>query len=268
MTPPLVGRAAQLTLLTAWLANRRLALGPPALFVSGEAGVGKTALLGAADTSGAAVRRAAATPWPAAPLALLGQLVPNDPVDAPFFVVLDDLQWSDEATLALLPGLIDGIANEPVAVLAAYRGDELPRGHLLRRIRAQLRQRRQLTEIALEPLGGDALPALIGAILGGTPDPALTAAVAERTEGGPFFVEELLAALRSSGALVEDGDRIGIDPGARLPLPDTVRDAVLLRAAALPPAARAALDTAAVVGLELGVEFGLDQVADWPDELD
>src|SRR5690348_4180459 len=127
MTHPLVGRAAQLTLVNAWLVNRRRAVGPPALFVSGEAGVGKTALLGAVDLTGAAVRRGAATPWPAAPLALLGQLVPNDPVDAPFFVVLDDLQWSDEATLELLPGLIDAVVDEPVAVLGAYRSDDLPR---------------------------------------------------------------------------------------------------------------------------------------------
>jgi DNA-binding CsgD family transcriptional regulator/tetratricopeptide (TPR) repeat protein len=261
---PLVGREAQLAFIDRWLADRRHAIGPPALFVSGEAGVGKTALLDAADTGRAAVRHGSATPWPAAPLALLGQLVPNDPVETPLALVLDDLQWSDDATLELLPALIDAIANEPVAIIGAYRGDELPRGHELRRVRAQLRQRRQLTEIALGPLGADALPALIGGILGGTPEPALTAAVAERTEGVPFFVEELLAALRSTDALVPVGDRIGIDAGARLPLPDTVRDAILLRASGLSPAARNALDTAAVVGLE----FGLDQVADWPDELD
>jgi DNA-binding CsgD family transcriptional regulator/tetratricopeptide (TPR) repeat protein len=261
---PLVGREAQLALIDRWLADRRRAIGPPALFVSGEAGVGKTALLEAADAGGAAVRRGSATPWPAAPLALLDQVVPNNPVATPLALVLDDLQWSDDATLELLPALIDAIANEPVAVIGAYRGDELPRGHGLRRVRAQLRQRRQLTEVALDPLGADALPALIGAILGGSPDAVLIAAVAERTEGVPFFVEELLAALRSTGALVPVGDRIGIDAGAQLPLPETVRDAILLRAAGLPFAERSALDMAAVVGLE----FGLDQVADWPDELD
>ena len=129
MKKPLVGREAQLAFIDRWLADRRHAIGPPALFVSGEAGVGKTALLDAADTGRAAVRHGSATPWPAAPLALLGQLVPNDPVETPLALVLDDLQWSDDATLELLPALIDAIANEPVAIIGAYRGDELPRGH-------------------------------------------------------------------------------------------------------------------------------------------
>jgi len=264
MRQPLVGRDAQLVLINAWLAGRRAAIGPPALFVSGEAGVGKTALLAAADTGGATVQRGAATPWPAGPLALLGQLLPTDVVENPLTVVLDDLQWSDDATLELLPGLVDALVTERVAIIGAYRGDELPRGHLLRRVRAQLRQRRQLVEIALGPLGDADLPALIGAILGQPPDPALTVAVSERTEGIPFFVEELLAALRSTGALVPTGDRIGLDADARLPVPETVRDAILLRVAGLSPAARIALDSAAVAGLE----FGLDQVGEWPDELD
>jgi hypothetical protein len=47
-------------------------------------------------------------------------------------VVLDDLQWSDEATLELLAGLGPTLKELPVLVVAAYRSDGLPRDHMLR----------------------------------------------------------------------------------------------------------------------------------------
>src|SRR5947207_9583686 len=186
--------------LGAWLADRMAGTAgtPPALFVTGEAGVGKTALVESVLPGGVVVRRAGAVPWHPAPYGLLDRAVPGigplarrgevepDTVRAalldgerPVVLVLDDLHWSDDATLELLPALVDALAGHRAAVIGAYRHDELPRGHLMRRVRAQLRHRRQLTELTLDPLDPAALPALIAAVLGAEPAPALTAAVAE-----------------------------------------------------------------------------------------
>src|SRR5438105_2758129 len=55
-------------------------------------------------------------------------------------VFLDDLNWADDATLELLPALAASLEAEPVLVVAAYRSDEIPRGHALRRLRAELRR--------------------------------------------------------------------------------------------------------------------------------
>ncbi len=273
-----------------WLARRTSVGGdpasPPAMFVSGEAGVGKTALVEAALADAWFVLRAAATPWAPKPYGLLAPLLPSDtpPISGltvadiraavlihggPAVVLLEDLHWADDASLDLLPGLVDALSADAVAVVATYRSDELPRDHHLRRVRAQLRHGKQLAEIALEPLDPAGVAMLVESVLGGPPSPDLLTAVAERTEGVPFFVEELLAALDQAGALVPQPGGVGLAIGRELPLPDTVRDAVLLRAASLPDTEGQSLAAAAVAG----VEFTVDTVAavtsrGWPDALD
>jgi len=246
----LVGRSEERGRIGAWLA------GPPGvLLVSGEAGVGKTALIGAAVAGVAGARWSRGVPWQATPFAMLRQLVPGAAgpdaladLGGAALLVLDDLHWADDATLELLPRLAG-----TVPVIGAYRADELPRGHLLRRVRAQLRHGRRLTELALGPLAGDALRDLIAAHLDAPAAPALVAAVAERTEGLPFFVEEILASRGADGSF---------------PLPPTVRDAVLLRAAALSGPAREALDLAAVLGVDFDPAVVAALTGGWPDELD
>ncbi len=281
-----VGRQAQRTQLASWLAERIAGRPgpPPATFVSGEAGVGKTALVQAALPDGARVVRAAAVPWQPTPYGLLQQVVPGsarltgstgDIRDAlvdrgrPLVLVLDDLHWSDDATLDLLPAVIDAVAGDPVAVVGTYRSDELPRDHLVRRVRAQLRQRGQLTEVTLAPLDRHAQRDLIAAVLGRPPTEALATAVADRTEGLPFFIEELLAALGVADWLTVEGGRAGLAAGEDLPLPESVRDAVLLRAARLTEASREALRIAAVIGVafDVGAVVALSPHG-WPDEID
>ena len=59
---------------------------------------------------------------------------------APAVVLLDDLQWSDGATLELLAALAAPLRELPLLVVGAYRSDEVGRGHPLRRLRADLRR--------------------------------------------------------------------------------------------------------------------------------
>ena len=302
MQPRLVGRDGELARVGAWLGARLSGSGPetepPVLFVTGEAGVGKTALLRALPPTGGAVRHAAAAAWQSTPHGVLRQACPEiagadrvaavDPATVraalldpgePVLLILDDLHWSDDATLELLPPLADAVRDDPVAILAAYRRNELPRGHVLRLVRSQLRHRQQVTEVALGPLDADSLRQLVAATLSAEPTPRLIAAVAERTEGLPFFVEEMLAALAAADWLIPRGSAIDLAPGNDLPLPENVRDAVLLRVSGLSPRARTAIEVAAVAG----VEFDLATVSalardgwpadggsddSWPDDLD
>jgi predicted ATPase len=69
----------------------------------------------------------------------------------PVLVLLDDLQWSDEATLELLAGLAGTLGELPLLVVGAYRSDGLPRGHRLRWLRNELRRGGALDELALAP---------------------------------------------------------------------------------------------------------------------
>jgi predicted ATPase len=71
-------------------------------------------------------------------------------------VFLDDLQWADAATLELLPSLAEAAEEWPLLVLGAYRSDEIPRGHPLRRLRTELRRAGRLAELGVEPVDAEA----------------------------------------------------------------------------------------------------------------
>jgi len=175
----------------------------------------------------------------------------------PVLMVLDDLHWSDEATLDVLAALGGPLRELPILVIAVYRSDELPRGHALRRLRTELRRAGALDELTLSPLDRAGATALGERTVGAPLSPALAAIVHDRTQGVPFFVEELCAALVAGGLAQPGTAGLGLADGGALPVPATVRDAVLLRAARLPERARAAADVAAVAG----ERFDLDVVA-------
>jgi len=178
----------------------------------------------------------------------------------PAVVVLDDLQWSDAASLELLAGLAPALRELPVLVIGAYRSDELPREHPLRRLRADLRRARTLRELRVPPLGEPGTRALAEQALGEPVSPALAAVLHDRTQGIPFFVEELAQALHGGGRLLAGPQGLELAGDADVPVPDTIRDAVLLGTAALSDGARCAAEAASVAGAEfdLALVAGLE----------
>jgi DNA-binding NarL/FixJ family response regulator len=176
----------------------------------------------------------------------------------PVLVVLDDLQWSDEATLELLPALAEPLSQLSLLMVAAYRSDGLPRDHMLRRLRHDLRRGGHLDELTLAPLEPTETAELLAEILEETPAPSLARAIHDRTEGVPFFVEELARALRVTGSVRAGRRGLELAEGDEVPVPDTIRDAVLTSASELSPDARTAAAAAAVAG----DVFDLELVAD------
>jgi DNA-binding CsgD family transcriptional regulator len=173
----------------------------------------------------------------------------------PAAMLLDDLQWSDEATLELLATLAPLLPEMPLLVVAAYRSDEVPRAHPLRRLRHDLRRERALAELAVEPLSGPETALLVEQLLGAPPSSTLGRALHDRTGGIPFFVEELTAALTAGGRLRPGSGGPELDLDGDVPLPQTVRDAVRLQTAVLSDAARAATEAAAVAGASFDVDL-------------
>ncbi len=221
------------------------------LILGGEAGIGKTALVrrfcqgrngstrilaGACD--------ALFTPRPLGPIVdvaqatggeleqvLTGGARPHEVAMAlvrelrgglPGILVIEDLHWADEATLDVLKLLGRRIESVPVLLLLTYRDDELDRGHPLRLLLGELPGGEEVVRLRLDRLSPAAVAEL--ARRQGI-DPV---ELYRKTAGNPFFVSEVLA---SGGALI----------------PDTVRDAVLARAARLTPGARSLLEAVAVV---------------------
>ena len=168
--------------------------------------------------------------------------------DRAVVLVLEDLHWSDAATLELLAALAEPLAELAVLVIGSYRSDGLPRDAGIRRLRHELRRAGRLDELQLVPLEPHESAALLAHVLGGQPTPEVARTVHDATQGVAFFVEELAAAMRVGCGLTQTPQGLALDPECDIPLPETVRDAVLVAASDLSENGYAAAQAAAVAG--------------------
>lgn len=157
---------------------------------------------------------------------------------APGILLLDDLQWADEASLDLLAYLVRRLGDRPLLVLVTWRPEEVREGHRLRGLLAEARRSGAATILTLGRLDPDAVRELVGQTLGDDPG-ALASRLGGETEGLPLFLVEYLAA-------VTNGE---LDPGDQAwGLPDGVQDLLRGRLAAVGETAGQVLAAAAVVG--------------------
>jgi DNA-binding CsgD family transcriptional regulator len=220
-----------------------------AVFVGGEAGAGKTALVRAfADRIGPRASVTVGhcdpldTPRPLAGIADLAWALDGElaaAIDAAAAVhhvarglldalarvgsiVIEDLQWADAATLDVVRLACRRVDQTKGLLIVTYRDDQIARRDPLRVVLGEVGTMGSVTRLHVELLSVDAVAALAA---GTGIDPI---ELHLRTQGNPFFVTEIVAA---------GGDSI----------PVTVSDAVLARAARLSPPARELLDAVAVV---------------------
>ncbi|MDM7856354.1 ATP-binding protein [Cellulomonas alba] len=166
--------------------------------------------------------------------------------EAPVVALLEDLHWADDASLHWLDAADEALHDRPVLVVATARPSLLERRPLWGEGLAHHER------LALEPLSRRRSRELVARVLGVAEPPAgLDALVIDPAEGNPFFLGELVAWLRESGALVRDVDgRYLLDAhqAAHVAVPSTLRGVLQARLDALDPAARRVLEHAAVVG--------------------
>jgi len=185
--------------------------------------------------------------------ALLARLADRQPL----LVVLEDLHWADATSLELLEVLPRRLASARLLILGTARADE-PNPDL-RRCLATLRRARALVELSVEPLGEAGVGRMLEALLGMPPAPSLVAAVHTRTDGNPFFVEELLATVP---AQARDEWLLG-EPT----VPQSVQDTILRRAAGLATVVQRVVDLASVAGQRIDFELLLAASGLPPEEL-
>ena len=117
----------------------------------------------------------------------------------PIMIVIDDLQWADEALLDLLEYLTERIANVPILFLCPARPD------FIERKRDWGGGRRNFTTMALEALSKDESSDLITELLQTEEIPdVLRHTILQRAEGNPFFVEEIVRMLIDQNVLIND----------------------------------------------------------------
>ena len=117
-------------------------------------------------------------------------------VEGPIALLLDDLHWGDSASVGLLVYLARDLAAERVLLLATYRDAEVGPQHPLAAAVRDLTRDRLLDRLVVRGLALEPTAALIGAHLGleAVPD-EFVRLVHRRTEGDPFFIEEVVSAL-------------------------------------------------------------------------
>ncbi|WP_069802596.1 ATP-binding protein [Thermogemmatispora onikobensis] len=168
----------------------------------------------------------------------------------PLLLVLDDLHWSDQASLDLLCHLAQHQPTARLLILGAYREGEIMHRSAFERALAELERLRLLTTMILGPLTAEAVAELASGYLGATVDPAVSSLLAAQSEGNPFLAEELLRGWLESGVIAqkEDGGAFCLlAPNPSL-LPSSILNAVRQRLARLAPATVELLRSASIIG--------------------
>ncbi|MFW6724070.1 helix-turn-helix transcriptional regulator [Streptomyces sp. MAR4 CNY-716] len=159
-----------------------------------------------------------------------GRLLERLAGDRTLVLALEDLHWADRSTRELLGYLVRSLQPARLLILATYRADDVHRRHPLRPFLAELERLRTVRRIELPRLGRDEVLAQIAGISGPAgPDPERAREIFRRSEGNPFFVEELT---------LSDPDGPGLSA--------SLRDLLLVRVEALPEPAQRVLRTAAL----------------------
>src|SRR6266545_3966855 len=181
--------------------------------------------------------------------------------ETPLLIVLEDLHWADEASLDLLGHLARELRDARIVLLGTYRSDEMHRRHPMLRTLAELQRERLVTELSLKRLTPDETRELIRATFAPThPTIKVSAefrdAIYARSEGNPFFTEELLKALvESGGVYYTEGQGWDRKPIGELEIPGSIRETVRARVERLSVEARQTLSAAAVIGLRFSFDL-------------
>ena len=178
----------------------------------------------------------------------------------PVVLILDDLQWADPGSLALLRHLVSTDQVRRILIVATYRDSELAQADALRDTLGTLRRHGSVSRIALTGLDDEAVVNFFEAAAGHDLDVSgvdLAHAVYRETDGNPFFVSEVLRHLSETGAIYQDsaGQWVVENTLDLTNLPESVREVIGGRVARLGKASEHALSYAAVIGRDFDLEL-------------
>ena len=150
-------------------------------------------------------------------------------------VVLEDLHWVDPSTRDLLTFIVSNLRAQRLLVVVTYRSDDLRRDHPLRPVLAELARHPQVERLALSPFTTAQVGEQLEHLTGHRPARSTLDRVVARTQGNPYYVEELVAA--------------GLE-GRDLPV--SLRELLLVRADVVSPPARRLLRIASLAEDDVG----------------
>jgi class 3 adenylate cyclase/tetratricopeptide (TPR) repeat protein len=169
------------------------------------------------------------------------RLLLRESMNQPLMLIFEDLHWIDDESRAFLDALADSIGTARVLLLVNYR----PEFH------HQWSNRTYYTQLRLDPLGPETATELLSGLLGDDTElQPLKQMIVQRTEGNPFFIEEMVQVLLDEGVLERNGAVKLVRPLSSVRVPATVKGIISARIDRLGPAEKDLLQTLAVIGKE------------------
>ena len=157
----------------------------------------------------------------------------------PLVLEVEDVHWADRSTRELLGFLVRALRDEPVLIVLALRTDTQGAAVGNLAFVAEIEREEHVDRVDLGPFGRDEVEAQVGSLLDAPPDPGVVDRLLARSDGNPFYVEELVLA----------GGELDLD------VPPVLRDVLVARVAALSEAARGVLRCAALAGRRIDDEL-------------
>jgi DNA-binding SARP family transcriptional activator/tetratricopeptide (TPR) repeat protein len=165
-------------------------------------------------------------------------------VRAPILIVVDDLHWADQPTLLLLRHVLRSFDRDNLGVVGMCIDTEVPPGHGLRAVLADLRADRRVDTVHLRGLSRDAVEELVRDSMA---PPGLSAELFVLTDGNPLFLDEMIRQVGDRDAATANGET-PVPPD--LSPPEAIRELVARRVSRQPEDVIYLLQAAAVAGRE------------------
>ena len=169
----------------------------------------------------------------------------------PLVLHLEDWHWADQSSIELAEHLLPLTATTPLLVFISSRADP---DHAVQRVRqhAAAHPGGELCEIRLAPMTVEHSRQLVANLIGaiGLPE-AMHDEILRKTDGNPFFIEEVIRTLLTQGVLVRDPDDHSLTLAQEvesLDIPDTVQGLILSRIDRLSDEVKQTLKLASVIG--------------------
>jgi predicted ATPase/class 3 adenylate cyclase len=186
------------------------------------------------------------------------RLLLRESLNQPLMVFFEDLHWIDDETQAFLNLLADSIGTARLLLLVNYRPEY---SH-------QWNSKTYYTQLRLDPLATKSAGEMLQSLIGDAPELApLKDLIVDKTEGNPFFMEEIVQALHEEGALTRNGAVHLTRALDALKIPATVQAILVSRIDRLPGAGKELLQTLAVLGTAFSLALAREVVKQPEDEL-
>jgi predicted ATPase len=180
----------------------------------------------------------------------VAQFFVNISRESPLTLFLDDLQWFDDASMGLLHHMVRAISAEHLLVVGAYRDLELDDRRSLSHSVAQMNRERLSYALPLKRLAFDHVLQMVRQTFGEKVPGELPDLVYAKTEGNPFFVEEVLRSLAEEGAVYPVEQGWEVKDLSQVHMPRGIKEVLGKKLESLDEECSHVLSLAAVVGRE------------------